>query len=64
MLRSEMAVFLPSPPTALQAMIAEIEDGIVESKNLHVLNVCSKWAGEALHVAIGWWDNLSMALQW
>ena len=45
-------------------MIAEIEDGKVESKNLHVLSVCSNWAGRALLVAVGWWDILSLALRW
>ena len=45
-------------------MMAEIEDGIVESKNLHVFGVCSKSADGALHVAGGWWDSISMALRW
>ena len=44
--------------------MADIESGIVESKNLHVLGVCSKWAGWALHVADGWWDFLSLLLRW
>ena len=44
--------------------MAGIESGIVESKNLHVLGVCCKWAGWALHVADGWWDILSMVQRW
>ena len=40
MSRSEMAVLLPSLPTALQVMIAEIEDGKVESKNLCTCSAC------------------------
>ena len=44
--------------------MADIESGIVESKKLHVLGVCCKWAGWALHVADGWWDFLSLLLRW
>ena len=64
MSRSEMAVLLPSPPTALQVMTAEIEDGIVESKHLHVLGVCSKWAGWGASRGCWRWDNLLMVLRW
>ena len=35
-----------------------------EQENLHVLGVCSNWAGRALLVAVGWWDILSLALRW
>ena len=59
MSRSEMAVFLPSPLTASQVMITDIVDGIVETKILHVLGVCSKWAGWALLVADGVWHPCS-----
>ena len=45
MSRSEMAVLLPSRPTALQVMVADIENGIVETKILHVCAACCKWAG-------------------
>ena len=55
MSRSEMAVLLPSPPTALQVMITDIVDGIVESKNLHVLAACCKRAGWAPSVAAAVW---------
>ena len=47
MSRSEMALLLPSPPTALQAMMADIANGIVENKNLHVLAACCKQAAWA-----------------
>ena len=40
MSRSEMAVLLPSLPTALQVMIAEIEDGKVESKRTCTCSTC------------------------
>ena len=63
MSRSEMAVFLPSPPTALQVMTAEIVNGIIKTKILHICVVCSKWAGRALHVADGWWHFLSLPLR-
>ena len=43
--------------------MADIESGIVESKTLHVLVLCSKWAGWALQVTDGWWDILSMVLR-
>ena len=64
MSRSEMAVLLPSPPTALQVLIADIADGIVETKILYVLGVCSKWAGWALLVADGVWHPRSWSLPW
>ena len=62
--RSETAHRSPFPPTASQVMTTDIAKGIVESKNLHILGVCSKWAGWALHVADGWWNNLSMVQRW
>ena len=62
MSRSEMAVLLPSPPTALQVMITDIVDGIVETKILNVLATCSKWAGWALLVADGVWHPSSPVL--
>ena len=64
MSRSEMAVLLPSPPTALQVMITDIVDGIVETKILHVLAACSKWAGWALHVADDVWHPHCLSLPW
>ena len=53
MSRSEMAVLLPSPPTALQVLIADVADSIV--KILSVLGVWSKWVDWALHVANTVW---------
>ena len=44
MSRSKMALLLPSPPTALQVMKADIENGIIESKNLHIFVACVKQA--------------------
>ena len=44
--------------------MADIESGIDERKNLHVFAVHCKWARWALHVADGWWNNLSMVLRW
>ena len=64
MSRSEMAVLLPSPPTALQVMITDIVDGIVETNILKVLAVCSKWAGWALRMADGGWHLDLVLLQW
>ena len=58
MSRSEMAVLLPSPLTASQVMITDIVDGIVETKILHVLAVCSEWAGWALLVAAAVWHSI------
>ena len=51
MSRSEMALLLPSRPTASQVMMADIENGIFETKNLHIFAVCCEWARWALHVA-------------
>ena len=64
MSRSEMAALLPSPPTALQVMIADIADVIVETKILCVLAACSEWAGQALLVADGIWHPYSSQLLW
>ena len=64
MSRSEMAVLLPSPPTALQELIAEIADGIIETKILYVLGVWSKWVGCALLMADGVWQPHSSSLPW
>ena len=36
MSRSEIALLLPSLPTASQVMMADIENGIFETKNLHI----------------------------
>ena len=44
MSRSKMALLLPSPPTALQVMKADIKNGIIESKNLHIFVACVKQA--------------------
>ena len=57
MSRSEMAVLLPSPPTALQVLIAHIVNGIVETKILDILAACSKWAGWAHLVADDVWQH-------
>jgi hypothetical protein len=59
-----MAALLPSPPTALQVLIADIVDGIVETTILFVLAACCKWAARALHVADGWWHFLPLSLRW
>ena len=64
MSRSIMALLLPSPPTASQVMMADIENGIVEAKNLHIFAACCKWAAWALHVADGWWLFQPMPLRW
>ena len=45
-------------------MNGDIESGISEAKNLHVLAACYKWAGWALLVADGWWNFQSMPLRW
>ena len=63
MSRSEMSLLLPSPPTALQVLTADIVNGIIESKNLHVCAVCSKWARWAVREAAGMWDILVVVLQ-
>ena len=56
MSRSEMSLLLPSPPTALQVMTADIENGIVESKILvNFFAACCKRGGWALQVADGGW---------
>ena len=72
MSRSIMTLLLPSPPTASQMMMADIENCIVETKNLHIFAVCVKLAGWALlawllqcgtfnlcrcHGARGWYCN-------
>ena len=44
MSRSEMALLLPCPPTAMQVMMADIENGIVEASNLHIFAACCEWA--------------------
>ena len=62
MSRSEMAFLLPSPPTALQVMIVDIADDILESKIPHVHGVWSKWVGWALHVTDGVWHPHSLVL--
>ena len=64
MSRSEIALLLPSLPTASQVMMADIENGIFETKNLHIFAVCCEWARWALHVADSWWDFLSPQLRW
>ena len=43
--------------------MADIESGIVESKNLRVYAVCCKWAGWALHVADDVWYFLLVVVQ-
>ena len=58
MSRSEMSLLLPSPPTALQVMTADIENGIVESKILNFFAACCKRGGWALQVADGGWHLL------
>ena len=62
MSRSEMALLLPSPPTALQVMMADIENGIIEAKNLHFCAECYKWAAWALPVATAVWPSCFMVL--
>ena len=64
MSRSEMAALLPSPPTALQVLIADIVDGIVETMIFFVLAACSKWVRWALHVADDVWHPYSLSLSW
>ena len=64
MSRSEMALLLPSPPTALQAMMADIANGIVENKNLHVLAACCKQAAWAPSVAAAVWHFDLVAVPW
>jgi hypothetical protein len=64
MSRSEMAVLLPSPPTALQVLIADIADGIVETKILYVFGVWSKWICWVLHVADDVWHSHYCSLPW
>ena len=64
MSRSEMALLLPSPPTALQVMMADIENGIVETKNLHSCADCCKWVGSVVHVSDGVWHFQSTTLPW
>ena len=32
-------------------MMADIENGIIEAKKLHIFAACCKWAARALHVA-------------
>ena len=64
MSRSKMALLLPSPPTAMQVMKADIENGIIESKNLHIFVACVKQAGWALLVAAAMWQFQSMPLPW
>ena len=64
MSRSAMALLLPSSPTALQVMMADIVNGIVETKTLDILAVCSKWACWALAVADAVWSSRLVALQW
>ena len=61
MSRSEIALLLPSLPTASQVMMADIENGIFETKNLHIFAVCCEWALGTLHVAELWWDFLITA---
>ena len=45
--------------------MADIENGIVETKNLHkiICAACCKWAALALHVADGWWHFVSLLLR-
>ena len=64
MSRSEMAVFLTSPPTVLQVVTADIANGIIETKILYVLGVWSKWVGWTLHVVNGVWYPRSSSLPW
>ena len=61
MSRSEIALLVPSLPTASQVMMADIENGIFETKNLHIFAVCCEWALGTLHVAELWWDFLITA---
>ena len=51
--RYEMALLLPSPPTALLVMSTDIVNGIVDSQILNFLAVWCKRSGSGLHVAIG-----------
>ena len=44
--------------------MADIENGIVETKNLHICAACCKLAAWALHVADGWWHFVSLLLRW
>ena len=64
MSRSEMPLLLPSPPTAMQAMMADIANGIVETKNLNILAVCPEWACRTLAVAVAVWSSRWVVLQW
>ena len=64
MSRSEMAVLLPSPLTALLVMIADIADGIVETMILFVLAACSKWVCWVLRVADDVWHPHCLSLPW
>ena len=64
MSRPIMTLLLPSPPTASQMMMADIENGIVETKNLHIFAVCVKLAGWALLVAAAMWHFQSLPLPW
>ena len=53
MSRSEMALLLHSPPTALLVMSTDIVNGIVNSQILNFLAVWCKRSGLGLHVADG-----------
>ena len=64
MSRSEISLLLPSLPTASQAMMADIVNGIVETKDLDALAVCSNWARWALYVAAAVWHLHWLALRW
>ena len=59
-----IALLLPSPPTALQVMMADIANGIVESNNLDILAGCCKELLLALHVADGSWFSLLWLVRW
>jgi hypothetical protein len=64
MSRSEFVHRFTLPLTVLQVMTTDIVIGIIESKNLEVLAVCSQQAGWALPVAAAVWVSHSSALPW
>ena len=64
MSRSEFVHRFTLPLTALQMMTTDIVIGIIESRNLEVLAVCSQQAGWALPVAAAVWASHSSVLPW
>ena len=63
MSRSDIALPLPFPPTALQVMLGVVANGFCESKNLNLLGGGCNWAGWARREAAGVWDMSVVALQ-